>query len=90
MRIQDPDQGNIPITVVGFNHNTAEVDLRERATFNESQQTSIMQRLAKKYKTRGVLVLSTCNRTELYVSGRRATKYITEICSWINRPCLIL
>jgi glutamyl-tRNA reductase len=84
MRIQDPDQGNIPITVVGFNHNTAEVDLRERATFNESQQTSIIQRLAKKYNTRGVLVLSTCNRTELYVSGRKATKYITEICSWLD------
>ena len=84
MQIQEGHEGNIPITVVGINHNTANVDLRERAIFSESQQSSIIKQLAKKYNTRGVIVLSTCNRTELYFSGRKATKYVSDICEWLD------
>jgi glutamyl-tRNA reductase len=84
MNIQDDHEGNIPITVVGFNHHSAGVEIRERATFSDSQQTTIMRRLSKKYNTRGVMILSTCNRTEIYVSGRKATKYILDICNWLD------
>jgi len=77
-------QENIPITVVGVSHRSADVNIRERVSFNEAEQDKIMQRLTEKYNTRGVLVLSTCNRTEIYFCGRKATKYLPEICCWLD------
>lgn len=84
MKIQDGQEGNIPITVVGFNHYSAGVEIRERTTFSENQKSTIIRRLSKKYNTRGAMILSTCNRTEIYVSGRKATKYILDICNWLD------
>ena len=43
-----------------------------------------MHRLSKTYRTRGVLVLFTCNRTEIYVCGRKAIKYMNDICAWLD------
>ncbi len=70
---------NIPIAVVGFNHLTADVKIREKGAFNEGQQTRIMKLLSKDFNTRGALILSTCNRTEIYICGRKAIKYISKI-----------
>jgi glutamyl-tRNA reductase len=84
MKTLDTHQENIPLVVIGVNHHTAKVNIREKATFSEKQQTSIIQILHKKYNTRGVLVLSTCNRTEIYICGRKAIKYIWDICNWLD------
>jgi len=65
MKTQDTLQNNIPILVIGFNHNTADVQIRERATFSEKQQPKIIKQFSKKYNTRGVILLCTCNRTEI-------------------------
>ena len=43
-----------------------------------------MHRLSKLYRIRGIFVLSTCNRTEIYVCGRKATKFIIDICAWLD------
>jgi glutamyl-tRNA reductase len=54
------------IVLVGLNHRTAPVELRERASFT----TDEAQRAAEQLRTGGILsetlVLSTCNRSELY------------------------
>lgn len=54
------------IVLIGLNHKTAPVELRERVSFNADQA----QRAAGELRSRGVLsetlVLSTCNRSELY------------------------
>ncbi len=55
------------IVVIGVNHRTAPVELRERLAFPEG---SLKEALADFRQTRGVLegiILSTCNRTELIV-----------------------
>ena len=75
---------NIPITVVGINHHTAGVDIREKAVFNNNQQSKIMHRLSKLYQARGIFVLSTCNRIEIYICGRKAIKFIEDICNWLD------
>ena len=50
------------IVLIGLNHKTAPVELRERVSFNADQA----QRAAGELRSRGVLsetlVLSTCNR----------------------------
>jgi glutamyl-tRNA reductase len=84
MKTLDVHQENLPLVVIGVNHHTAKVNIREKATFTEKQQTSIIKLLHKKYNTRGSLVLSTCNRTEIYICGRKAIKYIWDICNWLD------
>jgi glutamyl-tRNA reductase len=84
MKSKESPQENIPIAVVGINHRTAGVDIREKAVIREKQQVTIMHRLSKLYRTRGIFVLSTCNRTEIYVCGRKAIKYMVDICTWLD------
>ncbi len=54
------------IVLVGLNHRTAPVEVRERVSFSEEQS----QRAAEELRARGILeetlVLSTCNRSEVY------------------------
>jgi glutamyl-tRNA reductase len=54
------------IVLVGLNHRTAPVEVRERVSFNEEQT----RRAAEELRARGILeetlVLSTCNRSEVY------------------------
>jgi glutamyl-tRNA reductase len=84
MKAKDSHQENIPIAVIGLNHNTADVKIREKVHFNEKQQTAIIKYISEKYNARSVVVLSTCNRTEIYLCGRKALKFITEICCWLD------
>ena len=54
------------IVLIGLNHRTAPVELRERVAFTPEEA----RRAAEELRSRGVLsetlVLSTCNRSELY------------------------
>lgn len=56
----------VQIVLVGLNHRTAPVELRERVAFSADQA----RRAAAELRTQGILeetlVLSTCNRSELY------------------------
>jgi glutamyl-tRNA reductase len=54
------------ITVVGLNHKTAPVSLRERVALGPSLLKEALQTLSK-YMSQGV-ILSTCNRTEVYTT----------------------
>ncbi len=55
---------NEKITVVGLNHKTAPVSLRERVALSPGLLNEALQTLSK-YMSQGV-ILSTCNRTEVY------------------------
>ncbi len=62
------------IVLIGLNHRTASVEVRERVAFTPEQA----QEAAEQLRARGILeetlVLSTCNRSELYgVPGENAT-----------------
>lgn len=52
--------------VVGLNHRTAPVEIRERLTFNSSQLGDAMKALQNKKSILENVILSTCNRTEIY------------------------
>jgi glutamyl-tRNA reductase len=58
----------IHLIVLGLNHTTAPVDVREKLFIPEESQPEVLKDL----KTRGAdeaAIISTCNRTEFYVSG---------------------
>ncbi|MBA4537218.1 glutamyl-tRNA reductase [Bacillus aquiflavi] len=54
------------ILVVGLNYKTAPVEIRERLTFNETELADAMRTLKDKKSILENVILSTCNRTEIY------------------------
>ncbi|HEY1418657.1 MAG TPA: glutamyl-tRNA reductase [Myxococcaceae bacterium] len=56
-----------PLVVVGLSHHTAPVDVRERLALSDDRQTELLQVMAQ--APAEALLISTCNRVELYVVG---------------------
>ncbi|MGX6442951.1 glutamyl-tRNA reductase [Neobacillus sp. K501] len=54
------------IVVVGLNYKTAPVEIRERLTFNESDLGDAIKKLNSKKSILENIIVSTCNRTEIY------------------------
>ncbi|MCP5518520.1 MAG: glutamyl-tRNA reductase [Verrucomicrobiales bacterium] len=57
------------VVVVGVNHRTAPVAVRERLAFAESEIAPGLERLRREGVADEGAILSTCNRVELYVAG---------------------
>jgi glutamyl-tRNA reductase len=55
------------ILVVGFNHKTAPVELRERLAFSDEQLPMALKHLRDMKSILECVIVSTCNRMELYV-----------------------
>ncbi|MEH7332686.1 glutamyl-tRNA reductase [Neobacillus drentensis] len=54
------------ILVVGLNYKTAPVEIRERLTFSETDLVDALKKLNTKKSILENIILSTCNRTEIY------------------------
>ncbi len=54
------------LTLVGLSHKTAPVEIREKLTFPASRQEEAIAILTQSSDVAEVLILSTCNRTEIY------------------------
>ncbi|MGV3465159.1 MAG: glutamyl-tRNA reductase [Heyndrickxia sp.] len=54
------------IIAVGLNYKTAPVEIRERLSFNEEELQSAMTALKEKKSILENVIVSTCNRTEVY------------------------
>ena len=57
------------LTVVGVSHRTASLDVRERLVIGASELTHALAEVASATGAREAVILSTCNRTELYLAG---------------------
>lgn len=55
------------IVAVGINHKTAPVAVREKISFNPDKLSVALQEMLSSVQCREVAILSTCNRTELYL-----------------------
>jgi glutamyl-tRNA reductase len=78
------------LVVVGLNHRSAPLELIERTAIGPSELTKALHDLAERGHLAESIVLSTCNRTEIY---SRATKFhpaVQEMCeflaSWADAP----
>lgn len=56
----------MPLVLVGLNHKTAPVDVREKVAFAPDRLADALRDLAGPQGLREGLIVSTCNRTELY------------------------
>ena len=56
----------MPLQIIGLNHNTAPVEIREQVVFTGEEISRALSCLADLHGVEEALVLSTCNRTEIY------------------------
>lgn len=54
------------IIVVGLNHKTADVEVREKLAFNGERLSEGLEGLSKLPEVNGTIIVSTCNRVEIY------------------------
>lgn len=72
--------------VVGVSHHTAPVELRERIAFGEDVLADTARRLLAESPDLGeALVLSTCNRVEIFVVARRGTDAVEPVLHFLAR-----
>jgi glutamyl-tRNA reductase len=56
------------LRMVGIDHNKAAIEYRELFSFTKAGSAEAMKQLQTRYALEGCVLLSTCNRTELYIS----------------------
>ena len=61
----------MPIAVGGLNHRVAPLELRERLAFSGPELKGKLARMADSADVEELVVLSTCNRTEVYAYGQQ-------------------
>ncbi|WP_432702723.1 glutamyl-tRNA reductase [Lysinibacillus sphaericus] len=76
--------------VVGLNYKSAPVEIREKLSFVESELPQAMEALQKQKSILENVIVSTCNRTEIYAvvdqlhTGRHFVKQF--LANWFNLP----
>ena len=68
--------------IVGINHKTAPVALREKIAFSEDRLVAALRALRQERGVAEVVILSTCNRTEVYWAGSASGE---ELSQWLER-----
>jgi glutamyl-tRNA reductase len=68
--------------ILGINHKTAPVALREKVAFSEDRLISALRSLRQENGVAEVVILSTCNRTEVYWSGSASG---AELSQWLEK-----
>ena len=58
------------ISMIGIDYNKANVDIRAMFSFTKKNATAAMERLKKIPGIQGCVILSTCNRMELWASTK--------------------
>ncbi|MEJ5064703.1 glutamyl-tRNA reductase [Erwinia sp. MYb375] len=71
------------LLALGINHKTAPVSLRERVTFSPDQLEQALSSLLAQPLVQGGVVLSTCNRTELYLSVEQQENLQEQLVTWL-------
>jgi len=66
------------IVILGLNHKSAPVEIRERLAFDPSEATAALGRLKEMDRAAEFVLLSTCNRVELYYAGDQDSAHIAS------------
>jgi len=75
------------LVVLGINHKTAELDIREQVAFDPATIHNALHNLSSFCNAKSVIILSTCNRSELYLEFNQIDlniDYKNIILNWIS------
>ncbi|MBG55722.1 MAG: glutamyl-tRNA reductase [Deltaproteobacteria bacterium] len=70
-------------TLIGWNYKKTPIEVRERLTLTQDQQIELAGRLKENFKLGGILILSTCNRTEFFFAN--AEQQLDPIIEMLQR-----
>jgi len=70
------------LLTLGFNHQTAPLSLRERLVFPEQSIITALYQLKQQQAINEALILSTCNRTEIYADLEQVDDLTTWLCNY--------
>ena len=68
------------ISVIGLNHKSANLDIREKFSFSADSASLLLRRIKKVKNILEVIVVSTCNRTEIYCESMHGAD---DIKNWL-------
>ncbi|MDU8923875.1 glutamyl-tRNA reductase [Pasteurellaceae bacterium LIM206] len=73
------------ILVIGINHKTATVALREKVAFSEEKRQLALHQIQTSQLAQSAVILSTCNRTEIYFHNKHIspTEQSDENSQWL-------
>lgn len=77
------------IVAIGLNHKTAPVEIREKLAFKTRDLPKLFKNLRYRPQVEGCNILSTCNRTEIYIAtndveigSKSVYQFLCESCSF--------
>ena len=76
---------DMTLLALGINHKTAPVALREKVTFSPDSMEAALTNLLEQPSVSGGVVLSTCNRTEIYLSVDEQNNQRDQLIDWLCR-----
>jgi glutamyl-tRNA reductase len=77
----------VSVLVVGLSHKSAPVAILERAAVSGDSLAKLLRDVAQAEPVAEVLVVSTCNRVEVYADVDRFHAAVTAICELLGRHC---
>jgi glutamyl-tRNA reductase len=72
------------LLLVGLSHRTAPVELRERVDFSRGDMSGAVSALAERVDSHEGVIVSTCNRVEIYTEAKEADGVRGAIASFIS------
>ncbi|MCB5162898.1 glutamyl-tRNA reductase [Marinomonas algarum] len=72
----------MPLITVGVNHKTAPVSIRERVAFAPEKMIDALSSLIAEKTANEAVIVSTCNRTELYCSVADSN-LVNDVIAWL-------
>jgi len=73
----------MPLFTIGISHHTAPIEIREKVAIPRSEYTNRVDELRALAGIEEVLILGTCNRTEIYCLSSRGGK--EAVLDWVHR-----
>ena len=62
------------ILIIGLNHKTAEIDIREKLAFDGPKLEEGLLRIRDLHEVKESVIISTCNRVEIYLNAGNTEK----------------
>ena len=73
------------IIVIGLNHRTAPIEIRERLSFQAETIENALREASSLPSVRENMILSTCNRVEIYAAVRNTEKATFELKNFLSQ-----
>ncbi|MBF0384284.1 MAG: glutamyl-tRNA reductase [Candidatus Omnitrophica bacterium] len=80
-----PISNNLNIVLIGTNHKKAPLEIREKFSFEDKSLSKYYRELSSNLDIEEALMLSTCNRVEIYAVGESISKITAKLTNFICR-----